>query len=132
MQIQKFAALIGVSPRVLRHYEAAGLITPRRNDSGYRIYDDNDLRRATRIRDLIAAGFSTREIYAISPCLSDDGAGACEQGLAGLKHKREQIERLILELKDKHEAVTAQIDSFNTSLLLSVNTSLLLSVNQDQ
>lgn len=121
MQIQKFVALIGISPRVLRHYEAAKLIKPRHNDSGYRIYDDNDLRHATRIRDLIAAGFPTREIYAISPYLSDDGTGACEQGIAGLKHKREQIERLILELKDKHEAVTVKLDGFTTSLLSSVN-----------
>lgn len=118
MQIQEISKLINVSPRRLRHYEAVGLLEPRRNDNDYRIYDDSDLRRAIRIRDLIAAGFSTREIHAMSPCcLSDEGAGVCEEeGLASLQYKREQIDALISELKDKRELVTARINDLRTIL----------------
>jgi hypothetical protein len=34
-----------------------------------------DLRRAGRIRDLIATGFSTREVRAMAACLSDEAQG---------------------------------------------------------
>ena len=53
----------GVSPRMLRHYEALGLLPPvARTDSGYRQYAEADvhaLRFIRRARDL---GFSMAEI----------------------------------------------------------------------
>ena len=53
----------GVSPRMLRHYEALGLLPPvARTDSGYRQYAEADvhaLRFIRRARDL---GFSIAEI----------------------------------------------------------------------
>ncbi|WP_306260000.1 MerR family transcriptional regulator [Pararhizobium sp. IMCC21322] len=116
MQIQELANRLGVSQRTLRHYEATGLLNPERGSNGYRVYNESDFRRAERVRDLIATGFSTREILAMAPCLSDDGAGACEGGLADLQHKREQIDRLIAELESKREAVTTRMDSFAASL----------------
>ena len=123
MQIQEISKLIHVSPRKLRHYEAAGLLEPRRNDSGYRIYNESDLRRAIRIRDLIAAGFSTREIHAMSPCcLSDEGAGVCEEeGLASLQYKREQIDALMIELKNKRELITARMNDLRATLNFDID-----------
>lgn len=44
---------------------------------------------------MIATGFSTREILAMAPCLTDEGARACEAGLTDLRHKLAQIDRLI-------------------------------------
>jgi DNA-binding transcriptional MerR regulator len=116
MRIREAAETLGVSERALRHYETQGLLAPMRDANGYRRYAPSDLRRAARIRDMIATGFSTREIRAMAPCLDDDGAGPCEGGLAGLEHKLAQIDRLLATLQAKRAAVEARIGAFAASL----------------
>ncbi|MFD1797429.1 MerR family transcriptional regulator [Paracoccus aurantiacus] len=116
MKINEAATELGISPRILRHYENAGLIMPSRDANGYRSYAPADLRRAGRIRDMIATGFSTREILAMAPCLTDEGAGACTAGLADLEHKLDQMDRLIADLRDRRQATLDRIDSFRRTL----------------
>jgi len=116
MQIQDAATALQVTPRTLRHYEAKGLLAPERDGNGYRSYTAADLRRAERIRDMIATGYSTREIMAIAPCLDDANAGPCHGAVTGLEHKLHQIDRLIGELSQKRRAVVERLASLNASL----------------
>jgi DNA-binding transcriptional MerR regulator/quercetin dioxygenase-like cupin family protein len=51
--IRQAAAVVGVSPALLRAWEAEGLIRPARTPSGYRVYDAADIERLRHIRDLI-------------------------------------------------------------------------------
>jgi MerR family transcriptional regulator, copper efflux regulator len=46
------AARSGWSPRMLRYVERAGLLAPRRSDSGYRLYGLADLNRLQALRAL--------------------------------------------------------------------------------
>jgi len=66
MQIKEAAERLGITERMLRHYEKEGLMDARRSENGYRSYSEADLRREGRIRDLIATGFSTREVRAMA------------------------------------------------------------------
>lgn len=116
MQIKEAATQLKLSARILRHYEQAGLLTPSRDANGYRSYSPADLRKAGRIRDMIGTGFSTREILAMAPCLTDEGAGACDAGLADLQHKLAQIDRLILDLQTRRSATLDRIESFESTL----------------
>ncbi|WP_421925078.1 MerR family transcriptional regulator [Neoaquamicrobium sediminum] len=116
MRIQEAAATLRVSPRALRHYEAAGLLRPGRDGNGYRSYTPADVRRAERIRDMIATGYSTREIMTIAPCLEDANAGPCHGAVSGLEHKLQQIDRLIGELSGKRHAVIERLSSLKASL----------------
>ncbi|MGC9369741.1 MAG: MerR family transcriptional regulator [Paracoccaceae bacterium] len=116
MQIREAARFLEISPRSLRHYEREGLLAPARDPNGYRRYGPDDLRRAERIRDLIAVGFSTREIAGMSPCLADDGAGACEAGIEALEHKLAQIDKLIAELGERRQQTQARIQTFRDAL----------------
>ncbi|MEP0232420.1 MerR family transcriptional regulator [Roseibium sp.] len=116
MQIKEAAERLGITERMLRHYEQSGLMETGRADNGYRSYDAADLRRATRIRDLIATGFSTREIRAMAACLSDEGDGPCEGGIAQLLGKLEQIERLRADLDAKRDAVHARLATLRAAL----------------
>jgi MerR family transcriptional regulator, copper efflux regulator len=121
MRIKEAAAVLGISERMLRHYETAGLIEAGRSENGYRVYSDADVRRAGRIRDLIATGFSTREVRAMAACLSDEGAGPCEGGISDLERKLEHIDRLRAELDERRAAVVERLASFRTSLSSEAN-----------
>lgn len=63
MLIGEVARLSGVSARMLRHYEKAGLVRPTgRTDVGYREYADADIRRIFHIESLRSLGLSLREV----------------------------------------------------------------------
>ncbi|MEV6690193.1 MerR family transcriptional regulator [Micromonospora sp. NPDC051196] len=63
MLIGEVARRSGVSARMLRHYEALGLVRPTgRTGSGYREYSDADIRRIFHIESLRSLGLSLREV----------------------------------------------------------------------
>ncbi|MGW3085412.1 MerR family transcriptional regulator [Streptomyces sp. NPDC001108] len=63
MLIGEVARRSGVSTRMLRHYESLGLVRPDgRNDSGYREYSDENIRRIFHIESLRSLGLSLREV----------------------------------------------------------------------
>ncbi|CUH81587.1 Copper export regulator [Tritonibacter multivorans] len=116
MQSKDAAARLGITQRMLRHYEAEGLMQVARGTNGYRSYSPSDLRRAARIRDFIATGFSTREIHAMRACLSDDGSGPCSGGIEKLTEKLAHIDRLQAELDAKRTAVLQRLYTLRQGL----------------
>ncbi len=116
MQAKQAAQALGITQRMLRHYEKSGLMDVERGPNGYRIYSEANLRRAVRIRDFIATGFSTREIRRMRACLSDDGSGPCEGGIRQLVEKLESIERLRADLEERRQAVEARLSVLRGAL----------------
>jgi methanogenic corrinoid protein MtbC1 len=59
--VQHAARLTGIAPDTLRMWERRyQVVTPERSDAGYRLYDDEALRRLSAMRSLVAAGWSPR------------------------------------------------------------------------
>ncbi|MBU2994480.1 MerR family DNA-binding transcriptional regulator [Octadecabacter sp. 1_MG-2023] len=116
MQAKEASERLGITQRMLRHYEKQDLMSVGRTLNGYRRYSECDLRRAGRIRDFIATGFSTREIRAMSACLSDDGSGPCEGGIEKMLEKLEHIERLRADLDDRRAAVLERLAVFKNGI----------------
>lgn len=69
VRIGEVATRTGVPARLIRYYEAHGLLSPQRLDNGYRTYTKRHVDRVNQIRTLLEAGLPTRIIKRVLPCL---------------------------------------------------------------
>jgi DNA-binding transcriptional MerR regulator len=73
MRIGDLSRRTAVPTRMLRYYEEQGLLSPARDASGYRYYEDSDVGKVRQIRGLLDAGLPTEIIGRILPFLDDPG-----------------------------------------------------------
>ncbi|WP_206685369.1 MerR family transcriptional regulator [Bradyrhizobium uaiense] len=112
MRIQEAADRLGVSTRVLRHYEHEGLIVPRRTPNGYRSYSAPEVDRAAWVRDLIGSGFSTREIRNLIAALEDGTSRLGVNCSAVMKDKLERIDRAIETLRRRRRTLSRRLSDW--------------------
>ncbi len=55
LTINEAAQTTGWSPRMLRYVERAGLVTPERSASGYRLYGAGELQRLRTLKELLSS-----------------------------------------------------------------------------
>lgn len=79
------AARVGVHVQTLRRYEAFGVVEARAVDAGMRLYSDDDIDRARRVRRLVA------------------DLGVNLAGAAAILHLRDQLLDLQRELRGLRE-----------------------------
>ena len=112
MRIQEAATRLGISARMLRHYENEGLIVPRRAANGYRSYTTDDLLQAEWARDLIACGFSARELCELVSALEDSSQQPGLNCSLVMRGKLNQIDRLVETLKSRRAALSARLGAW--------------------
>ncbi|MFI7355761.1 MerR family transcriptional regulator [Streptomyces avidinii] len=89
MLIGDVARRSGVSARMLRHYDALGLVRPTgRTVSGYREYSGEDIRRIFHVESLRSLGLSLREV---ARALDDPGFRPAELVEDLVRRTRERI-----------------------------------------
>jgi DNA-binding transcriptional MerR regulator len=72
MKIGELSRRTGVSVRMLRYYEAEGLLAPQRTGSGYRDYGPLEEITVRRIKMLGSAGMTLETIERLLPCVTND------------------------------------------------------------
>jgi DNA-binding transcriptional MerR regulator len=72
VKIGELSRRTGVSVRMLRYYEAEGLLAPQRTDSGYRDYGPAEEQTVRRIKMLGAAGMTLHTIQQLLPCVRNN------------------------------------------------------------
>lgn len=97
--IGEAAALTGVSAKMIRHYEATGLIpAANRTFANYRLYNDADLHRLRFIKRARTLGFSMKQIEQLLGLWSDPARSSAEVKQLAIAHAAE-LEARIREMQ---------------------------------
>ncbi|MBQ0038524.1 MAG: MerR family transcriptional regulator [Clostridiales bacterium] len=94
--VHEVSKISGVSVRTLHHYDAIGLLKPTATtQAGYRLYDDDSLRRLQTILLFRELQFPLKEIKHIIEHPEFDQAEALRQQIKLLQLQRDQLDHLI-------------------------------------
>lgn len=100
------AARAAVTSDTIRFYERKGLLRPaRKTAAGYRLYDDDALRRIRFIKKSQACGFSLEEIGELLSLRRID-RGCCRDVRTVAVNKKLEIERRIRSLRTMSAALS--------------------------
>lgn len=108
-QIGKVARQTQLSVDTIRFYEKEGLLrAPVRNEAGYRLYSEADIRQLLFIREAQELGFSLDEISELL-LIQDHRTGACT-------HVRDVIEQRLMAVRGKLESLKSIENQLKTAL----------------
>ncbi|TFW14953.1 MerR family transcriptional regulator [Duganella callida] len=95
LKIGELAAHSGLTVRALHHYDSIGLLTPSaRADSGYRLYNRDDVERLHKIQALRKFGMSLADIATFLASPDAPFAGVVSQQIAALDQQIAQASAL--------------------------------------
>lgn len=109
-KIGEISKLYGIGTDSLRYYEEIGILKPRRDDNGYRMYSINDIRTLNILRELRSIGFSMSEI---KDHLADFNLS---KTLAMFQKEIDTIDHKMKELESLKTQLTGRIDEIKDHL----------------
>ncbi|WP_329074309.1 MerR family transcriptional regulator [Streptomyces niveus] len=114
MRIGELARRTGVTTRALRYYEEQNLLTAERSASGQRHYAETAVDRIHLIRQLYAAGLSSKTIAELTPCVID--GKATPELLQRLAAERDHLDRHIADLAQTRDKLDSVIDGASSNM----------------
>jgi len=107
--MNKLTKMSGVSTRTLRYYDEIGLLKPARvASSGYRIYGEKQVDTLQQILLYRELDFSLEDIRRLLSAPDFDKGRAFSDHLSALRKKREQLDRLILNVSKSLTALKGE------------------------
>ncbi|WP_449429997.1 Cu(I)-responsive transcriptional regulator [Pseudomonas putida] len=103
MNIGQAARRSGLSTKMIRYYEAIGLLKPAtRSDSGYRLYQPQDLHSLAFIKRSRDLGFSLEEVGRLLTLWQDRGRASADVKALAMEHIDELNRRIeeMVSLRD--------------------------------
>lgn len=95
MRISELAAIVGVSVRTIRHYHAVGLMPIPQRVGAFRDYDFEDLALLIRIRSMVQAGLSLKDVQqqlsTTTQPLFDETLADLDKQIANLHRQRTKL-----------------------------------------
>ena len=105
-KIGEISDLYGIGTDSLRYYEEIGILKPKRDDNGYRMYSISDIRTLNILRDLRSIGFSMKEIKAHLAHFNLAGTlSLFEQELEHIDKKMDELKRMREQLSGRIEEI---------------------------
>ena len=115
-RIHEFAELAGVTVKALHHYDRVGLLTPRRTESGYRLYDERDLERLEQIVALKFLGFPLKQIRAVLSRTALELPAALRIQRQAIEEKQVLLARAARAIRAAEESIAAGPDAAPAAL----------------
>ena len=110
MQVSELAERAGVTVRMIRHYENAGLLHAVRLPNGYREFAPSAVERVGAIRDLLETGFTVDEVVSLAGCLQGSGDARCGARTAAIyRRKLVKIEEQLATLGRLRRTIKARL-----------------------
>ena len=109
-KIGEISRLYGIGTDSLRYYEELGILKPRRDQNGYRLYSLKDIYKLNVIRDLRLLDFSMEQIkgYLDKQSLANT--------LKLLHQEQEILDRKMQALAERKAIIAGRIDSLSTAM----------------
>ena len=116
-KINEISKLYGIGVDSLRYYERLGILKPRRDTNGYRLYDLKDMYKLTVIRDLRKLDFSMSQIkeFLDGQCTDNTLTLLCreqallDEQMAEIIRRKRLIEKRIASLKRAQQVRAGKI-----------------------
>jgi Cu(I)-responsive transcriptional regulator len=109
MNISDAAKAAGVSAKMVRHYEATGLLPPaQRSSSGYRVYSERDVSVLRFIRQSRRLGFSIAQIGQLLSLWSNPQRSSCEVKALAQQHL-DELQKKLLEITEMKTALEQMV-----------------------
>ncbi|ATX66304.1 Cu(I)-responsive transcriptional regulator [Roseinatronobacter bogoriensis] len=110
MNISEVGKRSGLPPKTIRFYDDIGLIQPKRDTNGYRIFSESDLHRLAFLRRARALGFSVQECRQLLALYHDDTRASADVKALARTHLA-RIDQQLEELGQMRRTLADLIDS---------------------
>ncbi len=110
MNISEVGKRAGLPPKTIRFYEEIGLILPRRDTNGYRLFSEADLHRLAFLRRARALGFSVQECRQLLALYHDETRASADVKALAREHLA-RIDKQLEELGQMRRTLTDLIES---------------------
>lgn len=114
LSIAEASRVLGLSSHTLRYYEDKGLVRPARNESGYREYSAQDLRRLVFVARMRMSGMSMRDL-ARYVTLVERGAETIPERRGMMFAQRDRVLRQLRELTLALETTEYKIREYDAN-----------------
>ncbi|MCL6285469.1 Cu(I)-responsive transcriptional regulator [Ruegeria sp. 2012CJ41-6] len=110
MNIGDVADRSGLPANTIRYYEEIGLISPARDNNGYRRFAEQDLHKLAFLARARALGFTIEDCRALLALYEDDTRASADVKRIARDHLR-RIEAKIADLRAMQDTLTELVDA---------------------
>lgn len=110
MNIGQAAEATGVAAKTIRYYEEIGLVTPAREDNGYRDFGEAELHKLRFLGRARGLGFSIEECRQLLALWEDRSRASADVKALAKRHLAD-IEAKIAELREMQDTLGALVES---------------------
>ena len=114
-KIGEISKLYNIGTDSLRYYEEIGILKPRRDENGYRMYSVGDIRTLNVLRELRSVGFSMKDIKDhLSNFDIHQTLDLFAEGIDRIEERQKELELLKKNLSERIAEINYYLDEKNT------------------
>lgn len=121
--IKQISSITGIPADCLRYYDKIGILSPKREDNGYRSYEQKDLEKIKYIEVMKYAQFSLAEISQVLERFEEEPNDECNKASKELLSKKVEI---LIETSENYFRIAKSLQS----ILLKIESSHAFSIHK--